>query len=317
MNKKWLYLIPIFLIGFNARAWKLLVIQSVEESGRSFTTRTAPGMDKLLGQEGTFTVNDASVVVKATQIDDELTRWLIKNSHTAAPFVAGELVTFHPSPEVVWLGNAPEQKQSLNMVATDEELINYPAFVKSKEDLVPAIMLLRGLQFRLHQGFGIHESVSKVASSVSGTRLQRQVELYYFQEFFAGVRGNFGLRIDRESSELKDFTIFSSRQYAILGIDFYLNKLLPFFSMTPYMGASLGLGSSESKVGGFRQSGTSFILPHVRMGVDITYFDNWSINIEWGVEAIYNREKIEVAQGPNQKITQTNGKLGLGLCYAF
>ena len=42
MNKKWLYLIPIFLIGFNARAWKLLVIQSVEESGRSFTTRTAP-----------------------------------------------------------------------------------------------------------------------------------------------------------------------------------------------------------------------------------------------------------------------------------
>ena len=53
------------------------------------------------------------------------------------------------------------------------------------------------------------------------------------------------------------------------------------------------------------------------MGVDITYFDNWSINIEWGMEAIYNREKIEVAQGPNQKITQTNGKLGLGLCYTF
>ncbi|MCY4643771.1 MAG: hypothetical protein OXB88_04060 [Bacteriovoracales bacterium] len=293
-----------FLISFEALAWKLLIIRSVSDAGRVFTTRTLKELDRLPGQEGTFTVDNASIVAETVEIGDFYTRWRLKDPLAKAPFERGLTVTFHPSPKAVW----PLQKSFGPTLAL---------LGKKPDDGAK----MKGWQLRFHSGLGLTESVSGVSGAVEGTRNLLQGEFSRFQEIFRGFRWNMGMRLDIESNEVRDLIARSNRGYLIFGLGFYpgegrfrLNELFPGKTLSPHVGLSLGLGYSSGQWGPFSQSGLSLVLPHIWAGFDLPLNPPWNLGFEIGLESVISHEKLP--GGQKQKISQTNGKVGFSFRYS-
>ena len=291
--------ILIFLVGFKALAWKLTIIKSVSNSGRSFTTLTDPQADQMVGREGTFTTDGVSIVARSIQVHSDYTQWRPKHPYASVPFRQGQLVTFNPSHEVVWL--------------------KVPMPPKGPKHLPPKgpqhRPLKKGLQGYFHKGIGMSESISGVSSTIEGERLQIQGESNYFQEILPGISFHLGFRVDSETNQLQTFTILSSRQYLLLGGRFHLDQVFLGTRLIPYAGVTLGIGRSVTEVSGHTQKGLSFLLPHVHIGGHFPLSPNWGLDIEWGLESIHSQEKL--SSGEKQKTTQTNGKVGMGFRYLF
>ena len=311
-------MILTFLISFHAAAWKLLVIQSVDDSGKTFVTRTEGEMDQMPGWEGTFISQHASIVAKTVEVGEFFTRWQVKDPQSVAPFSEGQTVTFSPSSEAIWrkLSRASTPPSPQEVLTPSDAALE--ALFKSGELFRPDPsdpQLEEGLRLRLYQGLGLAESISGVPSAVEGSRSQFQGEVSYFWEKWDRVSFDMGFRTDREVNEIKTLVITATRQYLMGGISFDLDQMLPWELALPYIRVAMGVGPSQTQIGDSRQEGLSLILPQVSGGANIPLSRQWRLGIEGGLESVFLRERA--GQGVRQRTTQINGKLGVGLRYTF
>ena len=319
--KRWaIPIILTILVNPAAKSWRLVTIQSVEDEGKTFTTHTLPREDSMAGREGTFTVDHFSIVAKTIHVDEYTTRWEVTDPRGSAPFDKDQVVTFNPSVEQVWLAlsgpggdtSKGPKEQEQEQYQTDESL---EALFVEKHAIEDKPTLQRGLRLRLHQALGVGESISGVSGTLESKRWQWQGEYCYFWEVQQGIELELGLRMDREINEFNLFTTTSSRQYLTFGSNLSSHKLLPYDSLATYLGVAMGLGFSSTEINLHTQGGPSFIIPHVRVGVDWQLSGDWGLNLEGGVESIFSREKTKA--GPQQKNSQINAKIAVGLRYNF
>ena len=319
MNKcLWVFTL-VFLINSHALAWRLVIIQSVTNSGRNFTTRTEANSDRMPGREGVFVTDNSSIVARTTKVGTRYTKWEVKDPAVSVPFRQDQLVTFSPSLQARWPSST--QGPSLSTQAQQQSTptdATLEALFQSKElqrPFDPTRPLNQGMRFRLYQGLGLTESVSGVPGATGSRRAQLQGEISYFWEIKSRLHLDLGIRVDREVNQLDALTITSNRQYITGGVNFYLDGIFSPKWFSIYMGTALSIGLSTTQINHEVQNGVSFILPYVRGGLDIKLSHRWSMELEGGLEAIFLRERIE--QALRQEATQINGKTGVGLRYTF
>lgn len=299
-------LILLFLsLSLSSHAWKLLIIQTISNTGKTFVTRTGKVDGFTEGVEGTFTKDDIALTAKAVEVSRDFTVWKIKNDRSRIPFKKGEPVTFNYSNEAIWL-KIPEPDLKVS------------GLTLKKPDIDDSHILDRrtsSLIFKGHRGSGLSESVSGVDAVNDGSRQQGEYEIIYSQEVLTGLTFDLGFRYDIENTEFSTFAVTTSRQILTFGTTFYINQLSFAETVTPYVHIGVGYGRSSSTISGEALSGTGFVLPNTRFGFDTLISKNWTFQIELGMESLSFTEAF--TDGTEQKTTQLNMRGGVGLRYIF
>lgn len=323
MKPFWFFGAILFLVFSlplaQSSVWKVLVIESVDDSRTIFTTRTEPEDDPVPGRRGSFTTQYASIAAKTIDVGKEFTRWKVINPYATIPFNIKDKVIYSPSLKSLW-PQSTRQKPSPpgELTKADCEIQStFEKHFKPKDrKAFKSSRKKKGIRFRFSAGRGINEIVSNVSATTYSTRSQTQREFTYFQQLGSGVVGSLGIRLDQEESRISVGSIDSIRQYLVMDVRWNLDKIpsLP-YKLSTFTGISLGAGLSSSRVNLQRHKGFSFIFPSFFLGLSRELSSQWRGNLEGGLEFIFIKEKI--GDEFVQKSSQLNGSLGLSLSRSF
>ena len=102
--KHLIYGLILFILTLTVSAVeKLVVIQAVSESARSFAIRQGQAEGVVKGQSSLFTNEDAGVIAIAKEVNRRFSVWELRADQGTVPFRKGQEVIYSNSPLSVWL----------------------------------------------------------------------------------------------------------------------------------------------------------------------------------------------------------------------
>lgn len=271
---------------------KLWVIAQVSDTGRSFVIRRGGKDNITLGQEGFFSNSDVKFRARATEVSRYVSLWKITEENSKTPFKKGDLVNYSHATEdintsIVSVNISPQKKES-----------------PLKETF---------WKFKIGASLTLAEVQSNQENS---DRSRKGLSLEGYRAHLLSPNWNFayGLRLDRDSYNDTEFetSATTSRYLAVTE----LNYLLDQFSSQGnyyYAGIGLGYGLSSSEVQGATATGTTLLLPAVKIG----YQGVWKKNTKWIVEGVIESlsQNESYVDSDSQSTQIINTKINLGLMF--
>lgn len=271
---------------------KLWVIAQVSDTAKSFVIRRGGKDNITLGQEGFFSNSDVKFRARAIEVSRYLSLWKIMEQNTKTPFKKGDLVNYSHATEDI---NTPII--SIDVSSQKKESPLQEAFWKFK--------------------LGASLTLAEVQSNQENSERSRKgFSLEGYRAHLLAPNWNFayGLRLDRDSYNDTEFetSATTSRYLAVTE----LNYLLDQFSSNGnyyYAGLGLGYGLSSSEVLGATATGTTLLLPAVKIG----YQSVWKKNTKWIIEGVVESlsQNESYVDSGSQKTQIVNTKINLGLMF--
>lgn len=287
MVLKFFFLLIFFI--HTAHAYELVMIQAIGEE--TFITRLGKRQGIIPGFVGTFTAKNVSFLAKAQEVIGEFTQWKIMNTQLTFPFKKGDVVTYYPATEYLWVTSPESERRK---------------FIKSRLSQKRKSFILKGSFSR-----GLNESTSSVLAN-STRRGGYLGEVYYEKSFWKNFHYDLGLRYDQEVANYSGFSFETQRLLLVANLVYYMNSLENLIPQGQlFLGGGLGYGFSLTSSTTLTQSGYAALLPNLRAGISLPFNVKWNFLIETALETLSTREKQE--SGFIQTTSQTNVKFGFGL----
>lgn len=294
MREKIVYFILfiIFALTNVARAYdKLLVIQAVSTSKKTFVIRKGFVDGIAIGQESLFTIRNAGVVATATEVNRSMSIWEVNDKRGGVAFDKGEYVTFTNSIE--------------NLI------LELPRLEKYAE---------KGLQFKSRSywiargnlSYALSDTVSSTEAEVSSTRSGYQIEALYVLNFDRRWELGLGIRRDTEIQKISEpvLDVPTTRLMGIGELTYKFNEddsTKNYF----YIGAGFGYGISSTTIDETVSTGSAFVLPVLRFGFSKFISNSKWVLLEAAIESIGVTESF--ADGIEQTTTVLNSKFSVGI----
>lgn len=269
-------------------SYELIFIQGISESKKTFVTRKGTRDGITVGKKSTFTANNISVIATAIKVTGEYTQWKIENQNTKIPFKRDEIVTMYDATEYLWTLN-PESVKS--------------RYIKS-EIYEPRYAVETHLSFSR----GLSESVSNADSTVT-ERGGYQFEGYIQKEFNRNYAIALGLRYTKEIVNIETASYNQQRFLGMVEGRYYFDQLKDFYNSRISLAFGLGLGQSYTETIGQASSGTSAVLPSVKMNFNFPISKNYDMTFYGAVESVQTRETL--ADATKQTTNLVNSKAGV------
>lgn len=282
----------IFALTNVAKAYdKLVIIQAVSTSKKTFVIRKGFVDGIAIGQESLFTIRNAGVVATATEVNRGMSIWEVNDKRGGVAFEKGEYVTFTNSIENLIL-ELPRL----------EKFANEGLQFKSK-----TFWIVRG-----NISYALSDTVSSTEAESSSTRSGYQIEALYTLNFDRRWELGLGIRRDSEVQKVSEpvLDVPSTRLLAIAEITYKFNEddsTKNYF----YIGAGLGYGVSSTSVDQAVSTGTAFALPVLRLGFSRYISGSSWVLLEAAIESIGISESF--ADGVEQTTTVLNSKFSIGI----
>ena len=270
---------------------ELIIVQAVSKSGKSFVIRKGAAQGVATGQESLFSTKDASFTAKVIEVNRFFSLWNLKDNRGAVPFNKGEYVTYTNNIENIWT-EIPKLQ-----FAPKEELV----FKQSSNWIA-----------RLAYGFTMSESVSEADEDNTANRTSFQFEGVYANRVAVHWEWGIGLRLDRDNATLNESTLdVPTSRYMITA---ELNYHFANFARSDdnmYIGAAIAYGLSNTTVNESISTGTTLVLPIIKLGYIKRVSANYSLVFEGAVEAIAQSESFEDTDKQTTNIV--NSKMSIGI----
>lgn len=290
MNVKITLTLLVFLFSQQLFANKLVTVQAISKSRRSFVTRLGRKDGVYPGTKGTFTGNNVSVIAKASTVTREFTQWTIDNEFANVPFEKDEIITYHNTGEYIWTLMPEEVRRKF--------LKEISAQYKSS------------ISLRTSLSTGIKESTSGVDNQ-STKRGGLVAEVIYEKEYTRNLTFAMGGRFESETINVESSSLSTSRVLVLGEATYYMNEMENFYNGRVYIGLSLGYGSTTTESSGSTQSGQAWLIPGVRMGIMLPINNEYKFMFEGALETLSSEEGSTEADV--QTTDATNLRYGIGL----
>lgn len=273
-----LVLFPTWIYSF-----ELVRIQAVSESGQTFVTRNGKEKGIFQGQESTFSTDEVTITAEAEEVSRDYALWKIKEKKTRVPFKRFDTVVMNENLESI--------HYQIPMARVKE--------VKPKAHLI-----FKG---------GFHQALTQSIDQVSTTEQVIRRGFQYTILVHAPVRQRLymgvGLRLDTESARTSGLKIPTQRYFVLSSAEYHFADI-DLFESTLYIGGTIGVGWSRTKVLGETQEGYAILAPAARIGMNIPLDGKWTMIAEAQVENVIMREQTPA--GLKQSTAILNGKAMIG-----
>lgn len=270
---------------------KLLIIQTVSISKKTFVIRKGFLDGIAVGQESLFTIRNAGVVASAIEVNRTMSIWEINDTRGTVTFEKGEYVTFSNSIE--------------NLILELPRLDKYAE--KSLQFQPQGHWVVKG-----NISYALSDTVSETKSSSSSSRAGYQLELLYSINFSHRWDFGFGMRYDTEVQRISEpvIDVPTTRLMGVTELNYLFNEAEESKSFF-YIGAGLGYGISTTSVDTRVSSGPVFLLPVLKFGyLNFIGAGKWMI-MEAAVESLGTTESF--TDGVEQTTTVVNSKISVGI----
>lgn len=291
----------VFLFGFSLPNFaleiqvpprdELLVIQAVSKTGQTFIVRKGAEQGVQVGQTSLFSTENSSFAAMAIEVNRFFSQWRIKEGRGAVPFVKGEYITFNNNLNSVW-----SEIPKIQMRPADET-----DFIERN------YFMARG-----SYSYGLDETTSDADDDKTISRSGFQGEFLYFSNFYPQVHIGGGLRIDRDIFSIQEpsLEIYTTRVMAAVEFQYHLR---PFERSRDnlYFGLGMAYGRSSTQIEESVSTGTSFVLPTVKVGYVNNLSKRYDMVVELALETLNQDESFVNEDTQNTQITSTKIALGL------
>lgn len=281
----------LFLISLNLFATeKLVTVTAVSTSMQTFVT-TQGAVDGIsVGKKALFSTDQVSLKATATTVARDHTIWQVDSESISVPFMKGEYIVYNSAPDQIWYSISKSE--------------SFYREERKRSDL-NSYLVMRG---SLSRSFS--ESVSYTQPESTYVRGGYSGELLYQRELNKIFSLAAGGRLDSEQSTDGVLAVPSSKYYLIGELIYNFSDFGKSFISNYYLSLGGGFGQSMSNVNGETISGTSMVLPYVRLGFVTETSKNNAFFFETMIEAVSTKESF--ATGEVQTTNTTNGKLSIG-----
>lgn len=227
-------------------AEKLVIIQAVSTTKKTFIIHLGKKDGIFKGQESLFSTPDISAVARVIEVGRNNSLWVLADHDAVVPFHRKEVISFGHNVISVFT--------EISQLRKDDN--NFNQFSKRPN-----------LTFRGGFSYGIYQSITETDAERSTFRSGGQLEVTFgyfpYNTFEVGI----GLRADYEVETQKNPTldIPSSRYFMTLEIGHHFNRIKRTQSHY-YVFIGAGFGQSNTNVNGAESSGPAKLLPYVRFG---------------------------------------------------
>jgi hypothetical protein len=307
-----LFIVMVPLMVPQAQAYRLVTIDYVSTSEKTFVIRLGLKQQVAPGQEATFSTPYTAVVAKAIRVTQDYSHWKIQEPLGHVPFQSGEWITYQGSTEGIW---SLDPDRYFYLMADDEQREKLPIFLTAEEEKKRKLAMGKPFAWAFSlRGFwqaGLHQAISLANSESTTERLGTTWEILGEHEITTNLYVGLGYRQDSEISDSLTVMVQSLRRIFLIDLSYHLNPEKRHEALIPYVGAQLGIGASSTTVATVTQTGLAKILPGVRLGVDFLFLKSWAMGAEMGVENLVTTEKFP--DGGGQTSMFSNLRFGLGL----
>lgn len=294
MRDKIVYVILFILFAITnvASAYdKLVVVQAVSTSKKTFVIRKGYIDGIAIGQESLFTIRNSGVVATAKEVNRSMSIWEVNDKRGGVAFDKGEYVTFTNSIENLIL-ELPRL----------EKMADKGLKFKNK-----SFWIVRG-----NISYALSDSVSSQDAEFVTTRSGYQLEGLYTNNFQPQWEIGLGLRYDTEVQKISEpiLDVPTTRLLAMAELNYLFNQeegTRNYF----YIGAGIGYGISATTVDEAVSTGAAFVLPVLKFGFSKFIGNSKWMLIEGAVESIGARESF--SDGLEQTTTILNSKITIGI----
>ncbi len=283
-----------FAVPLAARE-KLVIIQAVSKSARSFAIREGQAQGVAKNQSSLFTTNDAGVIAIAKEVGRHFSVWELRADQGTVPFSKGQEVIYSNSPLSVWIDIPKHQLDH---------------YLKIQEDL--AFRPSQQWIARGHYSYALGQSISQTDRDRYVGRSGVQASAFWAERFRPRWEYAGGLRFDQERATFQNPAISTITQRILLAAEgsYHFRQLAPAQGHF-YLGAGLGLGLSFTAIDEWASSGATLALPIVKVGYIERLSYRYSLVLEASFESISTNESF--ADSRQQASHAVNGTVGVGL----
>lgn len=270
---------------------ELIIVQAVSKSGKSFVIRRGAEQGVSIGQESLFSTKDASFTAKVIEVNRFFSLWNLKDNRGAVPFNKGEYVTFTNNIENIWT-EIPKLQ-----FAPKEELV----FKKSSNWIA-----------RMGYGIAMSESVSDTDVNNTASRSSIQFEALYANRFAVHWEWGMGFRLDRDNATLNETSLeVPTNRYMLTAELLYHFADFARSDDNMYLGVAFAYGLSNTTINESISTGTTLVLPIIKVGYIKRVSPRYALVLEGSVEAIAQSESFEDTETQTTNIV--NSKFSIGV----
>jgi hypothetical protein len=295
-----LYLILLLLFSFYTEAKEqLTVIQTTSVNGRSFVLQMGLKDGVAEGQEVIFGNDNVSIVCKAIEVTREYSLWKPLDQNINIPFKKQDIVSMNTHT----FGNIAVDFGSGAQKITPEIdfMIEYEKLRKDDN-----------ITIRYSYGAALSQSSSSVSTDQNTKKKGEDFSFEYGYRLSPAFEFAIGGRLDYEIYRLNSPELdipterkFVTASFIYHAIAYSKNK------NNIYAGVTLGIGNSKTTVDSDSSTGTTTLLPQVRLGYLVPLSTSWAMVMEASVESISSKETF--SDSSIQDTTQINSKLSIGI----
>ncbi len=280
----------LFCLG-NFADDELVIVQAISKSRRSFVVRKGTAEGVSTGQESLFSTKDASFTAKAIEVNRFFSLWEVKDKRGTVPFSKNEYVTYTNNIENVWT-EIPKLQ-----LLPKEELV----FKQSTQWIA-----------RLAYGLTMSEAISDTDEQKTAARSSFQFEALYANKVAVHWEWAMGLRLDRDNATLNEpaLEVPTSRYLISAELNYHFANF-DHSDDNMYIGFGLAYGLSNTTIDESISTGTSLVLPIVKLGYIKRVSPAYALVVEGSFEAIAQSESFKDTEAQTTNIV--NSKMSIGV----
>lgn len=292
MNKYLKLLFPMILLSFSnfVLAEKIIIIQSVSDTQKTFVVQLGKKDGINQGQESLFSTEDVSLAARAVEVSRYFSLWELRDKNARIPFLKENFVVFSNSIQNIY-SEIPLLKGRFTKAA----------YVPTHHWII-----------RMSFSETLSESSSEADDQISATRRGYQIEGMWQKELNKKFSWGVGARMDNEVGLITDpaLEIPTTRLFAIAELSYNFPRFEDSKNHI-YASVGLGYGTTTSEINRISGTGTAWALPVARIGVQNNNFNSLAWLFEAVFESITSQEIFE--DGQQQTTNFINAKFGIGV----
>ena len=298
MNKYLLLILLFFSSSIVVANEKLVIVQSVSNTKRTFVIRKGRDFGISKGQVSLFSTVDISFTARAKEVTRFYSLWTLIDKEASVPFKINEVVTYTSSIERIW----------------SEVALTKLREVEQKQEASHLRNIIRGyVNLRASWGMSLSQSTSEVQAESLDSRTSIHFEATYSKRVNRHLEFGGGIRIDSDTAKGSEpeRTIPSTRNFLIADVTYHFNQFRDSNSHI-YSGLGAGIGKSSTEVGDSTKSGSAKLLPYFRLGYETSPAKaSYSFLAELQIESIVANETFTT--GDEQSTGIVNSKFSIGV----
>lgn len=272
---------------------ELLLIQAVSSTGKTFVIRKGAEEGVATGQESLFSTKNSSFTAVAIETNRFFSLWRLKDNRGAVPFEKNDYVTYTNNIESVYT-ELPKLQ-----LAPKEELV----FKQSYN------YILRG-NFSL----AMSETVSNIDNEKTTDRVGYQLEMLYGIRFAVHWETAFGFRFDRENATLQAPALdVPTNRYMLAAELVYHFENFKRSDNNAYLGIGFAYGPSNTTIEDAVSTGTTAVLPIVKLGYINRISPNYALVFEASIESLSQKEAFLDTNDQTTNIVNSKFSIGVRL----